>query len=53
MFTVVPATKLAGVIVTAFVPDDDLLIIILTWPFAPSANDTGAAPEVASIKVVL
>ena len=43
--------KLAGVIVTAFEPPVDTLMIILIWPFAPSANVHGACAEVASTSV--
>ena len=42
----------AGVIVTAFVPPVDLLMIIFTCPSPPSANVTGAFAAVALIRVV-
>ena len=48
---VVPPLKLAGVITTAFEPPVDVLMIILIWPFAPSANVHGACAEVASTSV--
>ena len=44
--------KFVGVIVTLFVPDVDTLIIVLICPFAPSANEQGAAADVAFTSVI-
>ena len=48
---VVPPLKLAGVITTAFEPLVDTFMIVLIWPFAPSANVHGACAEVAFTSV--
>ena len=48
---VVPPLKLAGVITTAFEPLADTFMIVLIWPFAPSANVHGACAEVAFTSV--
>jgi hypothetical protein len=43
--------KLDGVITILLEPPVDTFIIVLIWPFAPSANVQGAAAEVASTSV--
>ncbi len=51
--TVVPWAKLAGVIVTLFVPEVDTFNTVLIWPSVElAANVQGAAADVASTSVI-
>ena len=50
--TLVYPLKFEGVIVIKFVPLDDVLMIVFTWPSEPSAKEHDDVADVASISVI-